>query len=392
LTNEIATRLSERPAVLGDAAQTAPALSQIVPAPLSVSVVVPTFNEAQNVAELVRRLRAILGTDGWEAIFVDDDSPDGTAQLIREIAVRDPRVRCLRRVGRRGLASACVEGMMAAAAPVIVVLDADLQHDEAKLPEMISLIRSGEADVVIGTRYADGGSTGSWDARRVRMSELAARAAQMLLRLPVSDPMSGFFALRREVAEQTVHRLSAIGFKILLDVLSSAPEPLKVREVPYTFRERLAGTSKLDEMVIWEFAMLLADKTIGRYVPPRFLAFAIVGGIGVMVHLATLTFLLKILDFRFPVAQSLATLVAAIFNFAVNNVLTYRDRRLRGLAWLAGLLSFLLVCGGGAVANVGIAAYLFTSGTQWLLAALAGILVSAVWNYAVSNFYTWKRA
>jgi dolichol-phosphate mannosyltransferase len=281
---------------------------------------------------------------------------------------------------------------MAAAAPVIVVLDADMQHDETKLPAMMSLIRSGEADVVIGTRYADGGSTGSWDPRRVRMSELAVRAAQMLLRQPVSDPMSGFFALRREVAEQTVHRLSAIGFKILLDVLASAPEPLRVREVPYRFRERLAGTSKLDEMVIWEFAMLLADKTIGRYVPPRFLAFAIVGGIGVMVHLATLTVLLKILDFRFPVAQSFATLVAAIFNFAVNNVLTYRDRRLRGLAWLGGLLSFLLVCGVGAVANVGIATYLFASRTQWLLAALAGILVSAVWNYAVSNFYTWKRA
>jgi dolichol-phosphate mannosyltransferase len=392
LTNEIATRFSERPAVPEEALPATAAPAQVGAAPLEVSVVVPTFNEAQNVVELVRRLRALLGPSGWEAIFVDDDSPDGTAALIRELAVRDPRVRCLRRVGRRGLASACVEGMMAAAAPIIVVLDADLQHDETKLPEMISLIQSGEADVVIGTRYAEGGSTGSWDPGRVRMSEQAGRAARMLLRQPVSDPMSGFFALRREVAEQTVHRLSAIGFKILLDILASAPEPVRVREVPYTFRERLAGTSKLDELVIWEFAMLLADKSVGRYVPARFLAFAIVGGVGVIVHLTTLTILLKILDFRFAVAQSVATFAAAVFNFAVNNVLTYRDRRLRGMAWLGGLLSFLLVCGVGAVANVGIATYLFASRTQWLLAALSGILVSAVWNYAVSNFYTWKRA
>jgi dolichol-phosphate mannosyltransferase len=358
---------------------------------LELSVVVPTFNESANVVELLGRLRAVLGESGWEVVFVDDDSPDATAALVRSIALTDSRVRCVQRVGRRGLSSACIEGMLATAAPYIAVMDADLQHDEGILPAMLERLRSGGADLVVGTRYAQGGSTGDWDERRAGMSRLATAAGRFLVRADVSDPMSGYFMLRREVLDASVHRLSALGFKILLDILASAPKTLRVAEVPFTFRKRHAGDSKLDELVVWEYGMLLADKTIGRYVPVRFLAFAAVGGLGVFVHMAVLAALLKGLGLDFGPAQSAATAVAMVFNFTVNNVLTYRDSRLEGWAWWRGLASFMLACSVGALANVGIATYLFESRTTWFLAALAGVLVGAVWNYAVTQLYTWGR-
>lgn len=358
---------------------------------LELSIVVPTFNEAANVVELLDRLRLVLGQLGWEIVFVDDDSPDATAALVRSIARTDPHVRCVQRVGRRGLASACIEGMLSTAGPFIAVMDADLQHDENILPAMLDLLRADRADVVVGSRYTPGGSTGEWDEQRAALSRLATVAGRFVIRQPVSDPMSGFFMLRRDVLDSSVHRLSAVGFKILLDLLASSPQKLRIAEVPFTFRQRFAGASKLDEMVIWEYAMLLADKTVGRYVPVRFIAFAAVGGLGVFVHMAVLAVLLKGLELPFGPAQGTATGLAMVFNYALNNVLTYRDMRRTGWGWWRGLVSFMAACSVGALANVGIATYLFESQTTWFMAALAGVLVGAVWNYAVTQLYTWGR-
>ena len=360
-------------------------------ATIDLSIVVPTFNESKNIRELIARLERTLPDIRWELVFVDDNSADGTHRLVREIARRDPRVRCLQRIGRRGLSSACIEGIFATAAPTIAVMDADLQHDERILPSLYEQIHKNGADVAIGTRYADGGSTGPWDKRRASFSRLATRASNVVLKQKVSDPMSGFFMLRREVVENCVTKLSAVGFKILLDILASTKTPLRIAEVPYTFRDRFAGESKLDEMVVWEYAMLLADKTIGRFVPVRFVMFSVIGGLGVFVHLAILTVLLNVLSLGFTLGQSIATCAAMVFNFAINNLLTYRDRRLRGASWFKGLLTFMAACSIGALANVGIARYLFVNKTQWILAALAGVMVGAVWNYAVTQLYTWTK-
>jgi dolichol-phosphate mannosyltransferase len=356
---------------------------------LKLSVVIPTFNESANVRELLRRIEASLGVEGWELIVVDDDSPDGTASLVREIARSDNRVRVLQRIGRRGLSSACIEGMLASSAPTIAVMDADLQHDETRLPVMLAEMNRHGADMALATRYAGGGSTGEWDQTRAGMSRLATFVSRLVLKQPVSDPMSGFFMLRREVLDATVRGLSALGFKILLDILATSHAPLRIVEVPYTFRDRFAGESKLDSLALWDFGMLLADKTIGRYVPVRFVAFTIVGGLGVFVHMVALSVCLKGLRLEFVPSQAIATFTAMIFNFAVNNALTYRDRRLRGLRWWTGLATFVVACSIGAIANVGVANYLFLGNTQWAVAALAGVAVSAVWNYAVTKMYTW---
>lgn len=360
-------------------------------APVELSVVVPTFNERGNVGRLVAALDQALKGISWEVIFVDDDSPDETARAVIDLAAEDSRVRCLHRIGRRGLSTACIEGMLASCAPYMAVIDGDLQHDETKLPEMLALLRADECEIVIGSRYVDGGGIGEWDSERASQSRLATRVAKRVLKADLSDPMSGFFMLKREVLDNSVRKLSGIGFKILFDIFASSPGKLRYREVPYTFRTRSEGESKMDTQAVWDYGMLILDKLVGRYVPVRFVAFTMVGGVGVAVHMAVVAALYVWQEMGFVASQAIATYVAMTFNYAVNNSLTYRDRQLKGWGWWKGLVSFTLACSVGALANVGIASYIFESQSQWLLAAGAGILVGAVWNYAVTMVYTWNK-
>lgn len=366
----------------------------VIDAPIELAVIIPTFEEAGNVDELVCRLDAALAGIAWEAIFVDDHSQDGTAARVREIAARDRRVRCLERVGRRGLSSACVEGMLATPAPLVAVMDGDLQHDETLLTDMLDRFRADPAlEIAIGSRFVAGGSASGFSDQRAAQSRFATRLSRAVLRQDVADPMSGFFMLRTALLREVLPRLSAIGFKLLLDIFASARRPLRFAELPYRFRARTSGASKLDAAVTLEYALLLYDKAFGRIVPARFALFGLIGGIGVLVHFAILTALFKALGQGFGTAQTLATLGAMTFNFFLNNALTYRDRQLRGAgALLRGWLSFCLVCGLGAAANVGVATYLFEyQGTLWTLSALAGVAVGAVWNFVLSARFTWGR-
>ena len=362
------------------------------PAAPRLTVVVPCYNEAPNVGPMAKRLAATLTGIAWEAIFVDDDSPDGTAGVARGLAARDTRIRCIRRIGRRGLASAVVEGMLASSADYVAVIDGDLQHDETILPRMLALLEAGEAEIAIGSRNIEGGDKGEGLSPIRRMvSDGGAALARAALPVHVDDPMSGYFMMPRPLFEQIAPRLTATGFKILLDVLLSAGRPLRTAEIPYTFRPREHGASKLDATVLLEFLALLLDKALGGILPLRFLSFAAVGGIGVLVHLLVLGALHGLLDIRFGPAQWAATLVAMTANFFLNNRITYRDRRLRGPALLRGLLLFYVVCGIGAAANVGVASLLVRDGIlAWGLAGGAGAMLTVVWNYAVSSTLVWR--
>ncbi|WP_413716052.1 glycosyltransferase [Sphingobium sp. B8D3B] len=367
----------------------APVAAQMLPAELAI--VVPTFNEAQNVALLADLVDKALPGVAWELVFVDDNSPDDTSGKVRALAQRDPRVRILHRFGRRGLSSACVEGILATSAPYVAIMDADLQHDESVLKTMFERIRADDVDLVVGSRYVEGGGMGDWSESRQRMSQFATKLALKLTKTPISDPMSGFMMMRRDAFMRSLPNLSTVGFKILLDIAASAPTPLRVAEVPYTFRTRQFGESKLDSLVLWEYVQLLMDKAVGHIVPVRFLSFAMVGGTGVVVHFAVLTLLFVALGMSFAVAQTAATLVAITSNFLLNNMFTYRDQRLQGWGLLRGWITFNLVCAFGAAANVGVADWLFVNNGYWALSALAGILVSVVWNYVMSAFFTWKK-
>ncbi|MES2028889.1 MAG: glycosyltransferase family 2 protein [Pseudomonadota bacterium] len=360
-------------------------------APLQLSVVVPTFNERGNVATLVQRLDAALVGISWEVIFVDDNSPDGTAEVVRDLARVDSRVRCIRRIGRRGLSGACIEGMLASSAPCAAVIDGDLQHDETQLGKMLGLIESGAAELVIGSRYIEGGSAASFNQQRLGASKFATAVAQRVLRVKIADPMSGFFMIRRDRFEQLAPQLSTQGFKILLDVVATAHGDLRIIEVPYTFGSRLHGESKLDSMVALDFLGLVLAKLTNDTVSLRFLLFALVGSIGLFVHFAVLFVTLEFFDRPFAEAQAIAALCAMTSNFLLNNFLTYRDQRLKGFGILRGLLIFYVVCSVGLLANVGVAWSVFDQEPIWWLAGAAGALMGVVWNYAMSGLFVWRK-
>jgi len=369
-----------------------PSATRTEPTAPELVVVIPTFNERDNIVPLLEKLERSLDGIRWEAVFVDDDSTDGTIEALRVACATDRRVRSVRRLGRRGLASAVVEGIQSNFAPYIAVMDADLQHDERLLAPMLVILRQDEADVVVGSRYLAEGSLGDWSQGRRTISRVATGLSRLVLRgCHLTDPMSGFFMLKREMFDAAVRRLSQEGYKILLDILASSPVPARIKEVPYVFGLRRHGESKLDSLVVLDYVALLLDKLVGRWLPVRFLMFAAVGSIGVLLHMAVLAAAVH-LGVPFLRAQIAATVIAIGGNFFLNNALTYRDKRLSGLGpVLLGLLSFYAVCSVGAVANVGIADFLFVKDYDWWVSGICGILVGAVWNYATSALFTWRK-
>ncbi len=356
-----------------------------------LSVIVPTFNERDNVTTLYRRLEATFAGIAWEVVFVDDNSPDGTWDVVRGLARMDHRVRCIRRIGRRGLSGACIEGILAASAPYAAVIDADLQHDETQLPKMLALLQGGEFDLVVGSRYIEGGSADSFNKQRAGASQLATEVAKRVLQVKIADPMSGFFMIRRDRFEALAPQLSTQGFKILLDIVATARGELRVKEIPFTFGTRLHGESKLDSMVALDFLGLVLAKLTHDVVSLRFLLFAMVGTTGLVVHLTTLFVAHEVLNVPFAEAQAAGALVAMTSNFILNNFLTYRDQRLKGFAILRGLLLFYLVCGVGLVANVGVAFSVYDQEWNWWVAGAAGALMGVVWNYAMSGLFVWRK-
>ncbi|GFM29818.1 dolichol-phosphate mannosyltransferase [Novosphingobium sp. PY1] len=373
--------------------------------PLELAIVLPTFNERGNVAGMVERLDAALKGVVWEAIFVDDNSPDGTSDEARRLSLKDPRVRCIQRIGRRGLASAAIEGMCSTAAPVVAVMDADHQHDPELLPQMLKAVQSGEYDLAYASRFAEGASTEAWGRPdRVKASGIANRIANKVTGVELTDPMSGYFMLRTETLRADAHRLSGVGFKILLDILATVDRPLRVKEFPLHFAARAEGESKLDQTVVFEFLIGLYDKWLGRIIPTRFALFGTVGAMGVVVQLAALWMMLHVV-FRerfvygnwsesatFNVANTIAAVVAMTFNFVLNNELTYSDKRLRGFVPLMrGWAQFGVTCSLGLLTNIGSAAMLKTMGFHDVVAVVTGIILGSVWNFALSSKFVWGK-
>jgi len=358
---------------------------------LDLAVVVPTYKGRDNVVPLFERLEQVLGGIRWEVLYVDDDSPDGTAAVVRDLALGDARVRLIRRIGRKGLASACIEGMLATTAHFVAVMDADLQHDEKILPEMLERLRRDPLDLVIGSRHVEGGSMGQFTAKRVRLSNLGARISRAVTHCDLGDPMSGFFVLDRRFLEMVAPRLSGVGFKILLDIVASARGELRFAEIPYTFRSRQHGESKLDIVVGLEYIYLLLDKLVGNFIPPQFVVYTVVGSLGLGIHLLVLRFFLAGLGIQFMESQAIATVVVIAINFWLNNIVTFRERRFRGIRLLRGLAIYYLGCSAGVLINLAVARFTSNAGGPWYVAGAFGLAVSAVWNYWVSSVFTWRR-
>ena len=360
-----------------------------------LSLVVPTFNEAGNVALLVEKLEAVLADIAWEVTFVDDNSPDGTADVVKELGTTKPNVHCIKRIGRRGLSSACIEGMASSNAPIVAVMDADLQHDERILPQMLEQIQAGK-DLVLGSRFL-GGETAEEGLTKFREmgSNVANAIANVVTGTKISDPMTGFFMLKRERFEEVAPKLSDEGFKILLDIIATARnigKPLDIGEVGFKFRARHDGESKMSPLIAIQFLGLAVSKISGGILPISFVLFAGVGAFGVLVHLVALTVFAQMFGFNFTNSQVAATLVAMTSNYHLNNIFTYADTQLKGRDYWRGLLSFYAVCAIPAIANVSVAAFIFEQNSLFYLAAIAGIIISMVFNYAMTRIFTWRKS
>jgi dolichol-phosphate mannosyltransferase len=360
------------------------------PAP-ELCIVVPTFNEHANVPLLVDRLRRVLASCDWEVVFVDDNSPDGTAAVIRAIGETDRCVRCIRRIGRRGLSGACLEGMLSTQARFIAVMDSDLQHDELLLVAMLERLRGDNLDLVVASRDLRGDPAPGLSPRRARLSRWSNALVRHIFSIDLTDPMSGYFMIRRDALEPLAPAISSQGFKILLDILTVGGHRLRAVELPASFYERRNGQSKLDSKIALDFAALVTAKLTGDAIPPRFLLFCLVGLTGIAVHLSILGALLAPGAVSFEWAQVLATIGAISWNFLFNNLFTYSDQRLTGWRFATGLLCFQIVCAIGAISNVGIATWIYDYDSKWWIAGLGGAIVGTVWNFVVSAAFVWRE-
>ncbi len=355
-----------------------------------LTIVVPTLEERDNLAPFLAALESALAAIDYEVIFVDDDSSDGTARLARQIAQRDRRVRIVERIGRRGLSSAVLEGMMASSAPYLAVMDADLQHDETILPAMLRKLRDERLDLVVATRLSEGGSMGEMSMYRRRLSEWGRSLSALICRTRLSDPMSGYFVVTREYVAEAVRRLSGTGFKVLLDLVVSARRPLRFAEIPYRFRPRRYGQSKLNIVVAVEYLELVADKLVGDFVPASYVMFGCAGAIGVVVHLAAVQLLRRLPGLTLDQAQFTSSAVVIGVNFLLNNRWTFRSARLRGRRLVAGMAAFYAACSVGLFLNLRVLNHLTELSVPWYAAAAAGLAVGSVWNYWMSAMFVWQ--
>ena len=359
---------------------------------LRLSVVLPTFNERDNVAPIVAELLPLGERYDLEILFVDDDSADGTAEVVRDLAHRHDAIRLIRRVGRAGLSSAIKEGILDATGDLVVVMDCDGQHEPATVARAVEHLLATGFDLVIGSRFHVEAEILGLSDRRERNSTWANAVA--CFSLPryraLTDFMSGFFVLRPEAALPFVRRVDVNGFKFLYELLALSGGRLRVSEVPLSFQPRIAGDSKLDLAIVWDLGVSILHTLLLRSVPRRAISFALVGASGVVVQLLVNRLLMAV-GWSFEQALPPAVVTAATSNYLINNALTFRFQRQKGLALLRGLCKFLVVASLPVLANVGVASAFYnlvSADTFW--AQLAGIVVVFVWNYAASSKFVWN--
>ena len=359
-----------------------------------LSIVLPTFNEGGSIRQVIESLLHLEEEHPIEILVVDDDSRDGTPDLVRSLARQDPRIRIIQRVGRSGLASAIKEGLIAALYPTALVMDSDGQHEPASVGEAVQLLDREGLDLVAGSRFLDHSKIRGLSDRRTDGSTLANRLARWSLPRSyghLSDCMSGFIVLRLNRCLPLVRQVDVNGFKFLYELLSISHGRLQVGEIPLNFQPRLHGSSKLDLAILWDFMVSLIHTATLRLLPRRAISFGLVGASGVMVQLLSTALLMGLFNLEFQQALPVAVITAASSNYLVNNALTFRDRRQSGRQLIRGLLKFLLVASLPALANVGLATSFYTLiQAHALWAQLAGIVVVYVWNYAASSRFVWN--
>ena len=361
---------------------------------VAVSIVMPSYNERENIEPLISELaiQDQICHFAFRVIVVDDDSPDGTAEHIKQIDWRYQfRVDCIHRIGRNGLSSAVVEGALLADSEWIAVMDCDGQHDPLDLREMYLLATTRQLDLVIGSRFLETEELDTHRGLRAVISKAGNSIGRLVCGLPLTDPLTGFFLIKRDLFLAAIPNIGRSGFKILLDILMFyRSAELKIAEKQINFRVRRTGDSKLSAEVIGGFLTQTAKLMTSRFIPTQIITYSIVGSVGVFVHLTVQSIFLAA-GANFTMAHAIGTLIAMAGNFFLNNRLTFQRHALRGLALASGLLRYAACCSLGAMANIGVAA-LLNSNTDnpWVLSALCGVLTGTLFNYMAAKTFVWR--
>ena len=358
----------------------------------SLSIVIPTYNEKDNIFKLLEKLKKVLKSINHEIIFVDDNSPDGTSAVIKDCMKKSSKIRLIHRIGRKGLAGAVIEGVFAANADLVAVMDCDLQHDETKLLDMINLFSKNKSlDIVIGSRFTETGEIS--EKAFSKMRELGSKATTLIIKkvlnIASTDPLSGFFMVKKESFLKSSENLQTQGFKVLADFLATSGKHIEIKEIGYSFKNRIAGESKMSFITALELIGLVLSQILKGRVSIRFILFCMVGLSGIFVQLL-ITGLAMLLINQFPTSQTLGIIVAMTSNYFLNNTITFQERKLKSLDLIRGLFSFYIICSLGAFANIAVATYIFGFSSNWLISSFVGACFGAVWNFTLTSIFTWK--
>ena len=358
----------------------------------TLSIVIPTYNEKDNIFRILERLKKVLKSITYEIIFIDDNSPDGTAAVIKDCIKNSSKIHLIHRIGRKGLAGAVIEGVFAANADLVAVMDCDLQHDETKLLDMIDLFsKNNSLDIVIGSRFTETGEIS--EKAFSKMRELGSKATTLIIKkvlnIASTDPLSGFFMVKKKSFLKSSENLQTQGFKVLADFLATSGKNIKIKEIGYSFKNRIAGESKMNFLTALELIGLVLSQILKGRVSIRFILFCMVGLSGIFVQLL-ITGLAMLLINQFPTSQTLGIVAAMTSNYFLNNIITFQERKLKSLDLIRGLFSFYLICSLGAFANIAIATYVFGFSSNWLISSFIGACFGAVWNFTLTSIFTWK--
>ena len=358
----------------------------------TLSIVIPTFNEKDNIIIILEELKKVLKSISHEIIFVDDNSPDGTSAVVKDCMKKSSKIRLIHRIGRRGLAGAVIEGIFAANADIVAVMDCDLQHDENKLLDMINLFsKNSSLDIVIGSRFTETGEISEKAFSKIR--ELGSKATTFIIKkvlnITSTDPLSGFFMVKKESFLKSSENLQTQGFKVLADFLATSGKNIQIKEIGYRFKNRIAGESKMSFLTTLELIGLVLSQILKGKVSIRFILFCMVGLSGIFVQLL-ITGLVMLLINQFPTSQTFGIIAAMTSNYFLNNIITFQERKLKSLDLIRGLFSFYLICSLGAFTNIAIATYIFSFSSNWLISSFIGACFGAVWNFTLSSIFTWK--
>ncbi len=359
-----------------------------------LSVVLPTYNERDNILPILRKILSLGGDFDLEILVIDDNSTDGTPELVKEISMNERRIRLIRRLGRSGLASAIKEGILDSSSNLIAIMDSDGQHEPIAILNAVRKLTDEGLDLVSGSRFLGNSEIYGLSQARTDGSSIANNFARFSLPKAhghLTDYMSGFLVMNLNSCMPFIYKVDVNGFKFLYELLAVSKGKLKIKEIPLKFQPRNYGSSKLDLAIFWDFLISLLHTFSLRLIPRRAISFGLVGATGVLVQLISTHILMTSIRLDFVEALPISVVIAATSNYIINNALTFRAQRLKRWKLIRGLLKFLLVASLPVIANVGLATTFYSMiANNAIWAQLSGIFVVFIWNYAASSRFVWN--